>query len=282
METAIALTDRTGAFTFLGVPPGQYTLRGNKFDDGYYAGGRGGPPPNAWWIAEPVTVGNQDVSIAATWRDALSLSGRIVFDGVNAPPASRLAQMPIVVEASAQGQIAGLTPARVQPDLTFTTSRVPAGRYLLRIGSAPTGWALRSVMYDGRDISDTAVDLKGAANDIVMTFTDRITSLAGNVRTMQGTAAADTSVLLFPADPAGWQDFGLNPRRFKTARVDDSGSYKFADIPPGDYLVVAISEEDTAVWRTPARLTALSRLATRIHVNEGDKATQELRQVSVR
>src|SRR5262249_22969334 len=110
----------------------------------------------------------------------------------------------------------------------------------------------------------------------------RITSLAGSVRGVQGRGATDATVLLFPADPGGWQDFGANPRRLKSVRVEATGAYGFPDIPPGDYFVVAIPEDQAVRWREATRPPALSRVATRVHLNEGDKVTQDLRPVDAR
>jgi hypothetical protein len=199
--------------------------------------------------------------------------------------------LPVAIETVTQLMPTGVRPTQFSPDGTFTTSRMPAGRYLVRVGNlvseragvaAPPVWVLRSVMYEGRDVSDVALDLKGPATGIVITFTDRITSLSGSVRSTEGAPAIDATALLFPVDPAGWRDFGLNPRRLKSARVDAHGHYEFPDVPAGDYFVVAVPEEQAAVWREPDRLAALSRLAARLHLNEGDKATQDLRPVAVR
>jgi hypothetical protein len=282
LETASALTDQSGSFTFLGVPSGSYVLRSNKYAD-MRTTGQTTSLTDAFWLVEPVIVGNQDTTITATWRAAFTMSGRVVFDGGTAVPAAdRLLRIPLLVESVDQTQVPGTSrPAQITNNM-FTTPQVPAGRYLIRVGSAPPGWALRSVMYEGRDISDAGVDVRGPVSDIVMTFTDRITTLSGTVQSATGVAATDATALLFPADPAGWQDFGLNPRRLKSARVDDSGKYNFPDVPAGDYFVVAVPEEQAAVWREPGRLAVLSRLATRVHLIEGQSATQDLRAVIVR
>jgi hypothetical protein len=137
-------------------------------------------------------------------------------------------------------------------------------------------------MYEGRDVSDVGLDLKGPVTDVVVTFTNRITSLSGAVTTTQGLAAVDATALLFPVDSAGWQDFGLNPRRLKSARVDTTGRYNFPDVPAGDYFIVAIRDDQAAVWREPGRLTTLSRVSTPVHLSEGQKTTQDLRLVDVR
>jgi hypothetical protein len=286
IEAATALTDRTGAFTFLGVPPGQYVLRGNKLPS-RGRGGRGSAPAEpVFWLVESVAVGNQDVTISPTWREAFTVSGRLVFDGASPPPPqARQAQIPILVESVDQRTIPGTVNQResaLDAAGTFTTLPIPAGRYLVRVGGAPAGWALRSVMYEGQDISDTAVDLKGPTTGVVLTFTDRITSLSGVVRSAQGAGDPTATVMVFTADPAGWQDFGLNPRRLKFARPDASGAFVIRGLPAGDYFVVAIPEEDSDNWRSPERRTALSRLATQVRLSEGDTKTQDLRTVVVR
>jgi hypothetical protein len=285
LEAAATVTDRSGAFTFLGVPPGSYTLRGNQLPDLRLPSSPSRPASltEAFWLAEPVTVGDQDVTMNVTWREAFSVSGRVVFDGTSVVPRERVVRVPILIESVDQTSIPGArTPSVIGVNNTFTTPRVPAGRYLIHLGSSPPGWALRSVMYEGRDISDVAVDLKSPATDVIMTFTDRVTSLSGGVQTPQGLAAVEATALLFPVDPDGWQDFGLNPRRLKSSRVDAAGKYGFPDVPPGDYFVIAIPDEEAAIWREPDRLMTLSRLATRVHLIEGQAATQDLRSVSVR
>ena len=90
----------------------------------------------------------------------------------------------------------------------------------MRVGGAPPGWTLRSVTSEGRDISDTPLDVGSAdVANIVITFTDRQTKVTGVVRGANGNADPDALVVVFPADSAAWTGFGLNPRRMRSTRT---------------------------------------------------------------
>jgi hypothetical protein len=137
-------------------------------------------------------------------------------------------------------------------------------------------------MLDGKDIADTGFDLKNNVSDVVITFTDKVTTISGSVHTTGGSPDPNAIALLFPVDPAGWMDFGLNPRRLRSARAGANGSYSFSDAPAGDYFLVAIPDETAAEWREPGFLQTLSRLAARVHLNDGDTVTRDLRTAVVR
>jgi hypothetical protein len=108
-ETAVTVTDATGAFTFLGVPRGQYTLSGLKVSppENFGLPPYGPPPPNSrgavvappqpayvppavdpvLWAETSVSVGTSDVAgLAVTLRRGLHVSGRVQFDDSPAAP----------------------------------------------------------------------------------------------------------------------------------------------------------------------------------------------------
>jgi hypothetical protein len=74
----------------------------------------------------------------------------------------------------------------------------------------------------------------------------------------------------------------MNPRRIKSARATGSGTYAVNSVPPGEYFVAALSEEQSADWQDPKFLEALARVAARVTVYEGEKTTQDLRTREVR
>ena len=47
-------------------------------------------------------------------------------------------------------------------------------------------------------------------------------------------------------------------------------------LPPGDYYAVAVPQEQATDWREPGTLDALSRIATRITIIEGEHRKQDL------
>jgi hypothetical protein len=76
--------------------------------------------------------------------------------------------------------------------------------------------------------------------------------------------------VLFTADASAWLDASPTSRRFRDARVDDTGYFVVEDVPPGDYYVVALREEQSLDWRDPARIEQIARDATRVSIGEGE------------
>ena len=108
-----------------------------------------------------------------------------------------------------------------------------------------------------------------------MTFTDRPTEINGRVRTADGAPDDTASVLIFPADPDAWVDFGLNPGKLRSTRADVESRFTLR-VLPGDYYVVAIPDESAAGWRDPKVLEPLSRRATRVRLFSGDTKVVDL------
>jgi len=151
----------------------------------------------------------------------------------------------------------------------------------VRIGGSPVGWRFKTATHEGRDVADLPLDLRGDVN-VVITFSDRWTSVRGTVTSPKGEPDSDAIVLLFPADVQQWTNSGMNPRRFKSALPRKTGEYGLASVPEGDYYLIAIPDKDAAGWQDQKFLEALMRAATRITVGDGEAKTQDLRTQEVR
>jgi hypothetical protein len=317
LETAGTMTDANGIFTLTGVVAGQYEIKvariprppapapgtnmvtttvqiGGIMSMGMSSPLDAGPPPvppipddPALYADTPISVGESSVdNVLVTLQRGASVSGHVEFDGAaDRPDASALSRVPIMLEradtrAAPMGGIGGLQSApagRIDETGAFKTYTQPAGRYLIRIGGAPSGWTVKSVIAEGHDLSETPFDL-GASDlkNVVVTFTDRPTKLTGLAHTKDGSADPDALVVVFPTDPAGWTDFGLAPRRLRSARPLKNGTYTITGLPAGDYYVAAISEDQISSWENPDVLAELSRLATHVSIADGDTHTQDL------
>ncbi len=307
IEAARTSSDANGQFTFAMVPAGQYTLRalkqprvapsGDDFSFTTSGGGearivtraivagRGQAPPlptePTLWAEMPVGVGTQDMTgLTVALRTGLTVRGSLAFVG-NAPqptPEDR-GGVSLTLEP-ADGLTAGLTNVvrgRVNPDGTFETMGVPAGKYVLRVSGAPQGWQLRDAVHGGRDITSVAVDLSADnAAGAIMTFVDRPTEVTGTVRDRSGNPDPAASVVIFPADSALWMDTGSNPRRLQQTRAGRDGSFTFRGLPAGDYLLLAIDDAQTANWQAPVTLSQFSRLAKQVRLVDGDTRTEAL------
>jgi hypothetical protein len=186
LETSATMTGPSGHFTFLGVPPGQYTVTVVRTP-------RSPAPPatnadDATLCADtPVTVGNRDVSdMVVTLQRAPRIAGHFEFDGArDRPDAATLMGVHVILErADATTSMLAADQSPIPPPTghaddtgAFKTTGAPPGHYLVRVGTLP-GWALKGVVTGGRDISETPLDLRTTdVNDAVITFTDHPTKL---------------------------------------------------------------------------------------------------------
>ena len=73
-----------------------------------------------------------------------------------------------------------------------------------------------------------------------------------------------------------------HPVRFKIVRSSVGGQFGISSVPPGEYYVIAVREEDAADWRDPAVLDLLARAAARVTILEGEHRTLDLQVREVR
>lgn len=284
---AQTVADATGAFTFLGVTPGTYRLRGAKVvapapPPGAGAADRPSRPPTSW-LNEEITVGNEDLALAVSLRPEIKISGRVIFEGQRTPPANPLPTDLIRVYAAdgrttstISGRLSHTTPS------TFQLSELAGGRYVLRQNGSPTGWSLKSITIRGQDAIDVPFELAADLTDVVLTFTDRTSTLTGVVRTSSGSPDADALVIAFPTEPQRWSQSGPYPLRIRSVRPSRAGAFTFTNLPPGDYLLAAVHDGAASDWQSPQFLELLSRQTVRVRVAEGVNVTHDLKRVEVK
>jgi hypothetical protein len=297
---ATTITDSKGAFVFLGVPPGAYTIRTLKIPPrpitpstmtttiqtatGGISSGIGGgarppiPEEPTYWASMPVTVGDRDVTdLAMTFRTGARLSGQIQFDGAATKPTLDRLQQAVVSISNADGRTAAsnsftLNSGVIDATSNFKTYQLPPGRYVVR-GPAFVGWTFKGAYLNGRDVSDMPLELEGEdIGNIVLTYSDRSTELVGTARNNNGPDGAAT-ILMFPSQQTLWTNHGPTPRRFRTVRPTPDGVFRVANIPAGDYVVVGIRGSVPTDWQDPAVLKQLLALGTTITIVDGETRT---------
>jgi hypothetical protein len=271
-----AIADANGQFVLPAVPSGDYTLRVASTRQPMY------------WAEVPLLVGRSDIEgLAVTLQPGLRISGRLAFDGQStAPPTQLLGQVPVVIEAAGDNWPISRAPAiSFDSNGNFTSDALPGGRYFVRVSGSPAGWMFTSAMHNGRDLSEVPLDLKSAdAAGVVITFTDRWTSLSGIVHPHHGVTGihVEATVLVFPVDPQMWHDAAPNPRRIRSTTTGKIGEFNFASLPPGEYYALAVVDESADDWQDPAFMQTLARSATRVAIGEGEHKKQDLRITEVR
>ena len=309
-EVATTLVDRDGAFTFLNVPEGSYTIlaQASVMDftsgsaqvrladaPGFPAGGisvgsMGGVPglsylarngqPSPLWGRTSVSVGagGRDDVIVPLHR-TVTIAGRVVLaEGTASPNRSLLLRAHPANGDPSLGQPSGATKSG-DTSLAFSIQGLLGGTYLLN--SAITTFSIVSIVSRGRDLTDTGFDASQGMDfdDVVVTLTDKQAEIAGSVRDNTGSVTA--AVIAFPVEPARWQNYGWDPPRFQATRSASNGSFRLQQLPKGDYYLVAVDVSKFEAWTDPRFLAAAARVATRVSLEWGDKASQDLKLVEV-
>jgi hypothetical protein len=284
------------------VPPGEYTLRAVLMPRAPMPVGevttiqQGGmvmmtriatstgqaplPTDPTLWAEMPLSLGDKDVAdLSVGLRAGVRVSGGVQFDGAAARPTGDQLASSIGITLEPADARPGATAARGRMEKTgqFTTMGVPPGRYILRVRSGLPGWTLRAALANGRDISDTPIELDSSdVAGVILSFTDRTSELSGQVTLDTGTDEA-TTVMVFPTDPSAWIGYGSVSKRLVTTRADKTGNFSFQNLPGGDYYVVAVPDRQAGDWPNPTYLEQLATVATRVRVRDGEKVTQTLK-----
>ena len=256
-----------GTFTFAGVAPGPYAVIAQAMPPDLrraaHGSGRCTRAPSHWARAD-VTIAGQDISgVSLTLQPGMVVAGRIQLEGTSAqPPDLSRIRMNLQPVQSAGEVSLGLMQS--QPDATgaFSIAGVTPGRYRLMafIPSArpDTTWQLKSSVMFGRDTLDTPVDLREGTDGAVITFTDHTTELSGTIQDASGQPAPEYHVVVFARDKAYWT---AQSRRIRTARPGVDGKYVMPNLPPGEYLMTAVTDMEPGEGFDPAFLEMLSRSA---------------------
>jgi hypothetical protein len=303
-DVATAIADATGAFMFFGVPQGDYVIRVVRTpmtadQDAGVATFAGGVVRVSKYGAirpqlpdEPLLFADQRVSVSdgplrgvqINLRAGPRISGRAEFAGAsNRPTDAEWSRLAVVPERANGLQSFDPPVGFFTSDGTFATRGVMPGEYYLR-ALTPSGWTLKSVTWQGRDVLDTALEL-GATDvtDVVVTFIDRPAAIAGSVAAQDTDVSAPAaSVLVFPTDRNQWMDYGVTPRRLISIRPLTNGSFGVTALPAGDYFVIAIPDEQAVDWQNPEKLAELAKLAKTIQIRDSEVSNVTLKVERIR
>jgi hypothetical protein len=264
-----AVSRSDGTFSIPNVTPGKYTI---------IARADGGPDAPLRTAMQPLVVAGNEVNVALTPAPGVQLGGTITFEAAGSPPSNgfagfRVMPVPLGATAAMPGGRGG-RPGDVGANGQFTIGDVIPGLYRIR-ASAPRGWAMKAVYLDGRDVTDSPIEVKSEnVTGLNVIFTDRISSLSGSVRDARGNPVSDVTVIAFPSDERLWFP---QARQIMTVRTDRTGAYKIVSIPAGDYLVVAVDDVELGEWFDPAFLDQIRAHATKVRIEEGNQHVQDLK-----
>jgi hypothetical protein len=276
-----------GRFTFRNVSPGRYTVLAQTVAaqptmtivNGVPSPPTGPPPrlddtQRLWGRSEVSVDGPTAVSVSIGLQPGRSISGTVLFEMERPPDLARNRFNVMLTPApSAQMMSVGPAPqAQIGPDGRFTLVGVIPGQYTIRA----TGGTMKSAMSGGQDTLDFPLDFSGERDvtDAVLTVTDRVSELSGVLTDGAGKPAVDYSIVVAPSDPRFWRP---GSRRVMVTRPDTAGRYLFRSLPPGDYMLAAVTDIEVGGQFDPEFLKTLSGNSVRINIMEGGKVTQDVR-----
>jgi hypothetical protein len=256
-----------GVFTIRGVPSGTYVLQAQV---------NAGPELASY----PVVVSGQDVrDLIVTTVQAGSVSGRLSLEGdIGELSPSRLAVQALPMGVGALSGRGGGGPASAG---NTATGRANAGgefavgallgRQLLRLAPplTPDGWWLKAVTVDGKDVTDSGVEIRSGenVNAVEVIATTRMASLTGPVTERSGARVPGCSVVAFAADEAKW---GPRTRFVVAGTTDDNGTFLLRGLPAGEYVVVAVPPLEAGDETDPERLARWRPAGQRVTLADGE------------
>ena len=266
-----------GRFLLSDIPPGTYALIATSQR-----------PAGLFGFASVDVTG--DTSVNVVMRALMSIPGVMRFDGASPPsPAGLTAPFTsLSTQTVPNGAGPGARPIATpsMSDGSFLVTGLTPGRYLfggsayLGPNAATTTWTLQSIVADGRDITDLPVDItpETLPKALVVTLTDKWQGVSGKLQNGEGQPAIDYTVVIFPADKNYWT-FGS--RRIATARPASDGTFTLgnsgiASLPPGQYVLAAVTDISKDEQYDPALLNQLLAAGTPITLVPGERKVQNL------
>ena len=262
-----------GSFVINGVAAGEYSLEVRQI-----LPGREGPEA----ASVPITVAGNDIAgLRITTSKGSLITGRVIWDGT-APKTSPLPG-PLRVGAMPADPInfslgSGNDPkanGELDDNGNFQLGGV-ASRVFLTLMTTLPGWTVKSVTFDGQDITDVPLDPAGrqTIDGIRITMTDKLTNVSGQVTDAKGSTVPQYVVVVQPADEL---DPSVVMRYIRTVRPDTNGRFEVRALRPGRYVATAIDALEQGRQASPEFRRQLRRGAREFTIKEGETLSLDLK-----
>jgi hypothetical protein len=295
--------DKDGRFTLREMPSGVYTLFASRGGGiGYTTGSdgvtmitigsaRGGEMPAA--ARADVSLGSQDVDLVLTLGMGATIDGRFVLEEgsfeelMNRSTNPSNATIPVAILPqsafgfrlqSVQGLSVNLPSSQVKPDGTFKLVGAMPAKYYTSLTGIPQGYYVKSMRFSGQDVTRSPLDLSsGGGGDITVMLAKGTGEVGGTLADSQGRALSGVAVSLWPRVP----NESMSSGGVKTATTDQSGAFKFTNVPPGDYAAAAFEElSDAGLAQYPGFLGAFTAEAANVKLEPNGSITSSVKLIS--
>jgi hypothetical protein len=247
-----------GSFTIRNVVPGEYKLSLRTPGDATR------PPEGTAMVIS--FLGDDLAGVTLMTTPGATLRGRVLTDSGEPLPGDhkmRVSARP--VDPTRTFSSFDRDNGTVRDDLTFELKDV-FGANRLTVLPAPSGWAVRSIEYQGKDLVDVPLEVAGGQQieGITVLLSKTMPTLNGMLLDDRGLPIAG-AVVMFPEDQERWSE---QSRLVRSTRPDDQGTFEFRNVVPGSYFVAPLEYVRQDDWADPAFLEGLRDRATRVSVGD--------------
>jgi hypothetical protein len=263
--------DQNGTFRLPNVAPGRYQVQARA------GGGR------EFEISKmDLMVGAEDVEgLTMVTAPGATITGNVVTD-TGEPFDFKPAQLQVGARPGSPDMAMGVGggASRVGDDWSFSLRNV-TDAVILR-AQAPQGWAMKAVVINGQDITDTPTEFAAGqtVGGVQIVLTKKITSLTGQVTDSRGYPVLDATVVVFPSDEKLWT---YQSRFIKAARPDQEGKFHVTGLPGlENYLAVALQGLEDGQAGDPEFLATIKDLGTKVELGEGESKAVDVKLSAVK
>jgi hypothetical protein len=228
-----------------------------------------------------VVDGRDQSDLVLRLAPGLKLSGTIAFEHTSLTPPADMSAIDLSLQSSGSYLgFASASRANVAANGTFTFSSIVPWMYTLKAtppgAAAGARWTLKSAILNGRDLADSAFEVKAGSDvtGLAITFTDRAAQISGRLVDAGGRPITRYSILVFPTDRALWLP---SSRRIRSAPPATDGSFTVAGLPAGEYAIAAAEDVDASDLADPAFLAQLLASSYKVMLADGEQKRQDLR-----
>jgi hypothetical protein len=249
-----------GSFELWGLDPGKYRL----FADWQAPGGQ------ETTRGSRVSTAAVEIEVAESNVDNLELrvvpdseiAGRLESEG-DTPPAPHRS---VTLRQAGTAWTIG-PPAEVDADNTFRFEKVPAGKY--DVGLSWDSAYVSSMRLGPAAIDGAVLDVSNGSGgaDLVLRLSPATGSVSGTVRDDRGNAAEARVALILDGEHSAFAP------RFAKAKTD--GAYSFVNLPPGNYKMLAVPEDDADLILQES--TEFEDVMDKVEIHDGDKVSLDLK-----
>ena len=257
-----------GNFEIAGVSPGAYKLTLSSFGEGR---------PKVVGSLK-LSVGNDNVEgVVLAPSPLVSVQGKIVVEGdktaVNMKSV-RVQLMPVDM-----GGMGFNPPIEVAADGSFSATELSQDKYRIMVTPGAAAY-VKAVTVGGQNILDTGIDLSsGGVGPMEVLLSTKIATVNGMVEKQKQDDAPGSVVIAIVGANSELTLLSTASGQSALARVDESGKFSIANLPPGEYKLIAFEEVDLATASDPEFLKKFADRAATVKIGEGESKSATLKQI---